>query len=220
VILTFPDVIDAAEHATLLEIARTAPWVDGRETAGSTLAQTKHNQQLSRDSALVGDVAKLVGAALQRHAQFGMATMPRQMHSLQLARYGAGMKYGAHVDAAMMGGLRADLSFTLFLNDPDEYDGGELALETGAGEMRFKLPARALVCYATGQLHEVREVTRGERLVGVGWVHSYVRDTEQRTTLWDLGQAIDLVHASTGKSRAFDLLVRTRTNLLRRCVET
>ena len=222
-ILTFGDVIDPAEHAALLELARGAPWVDGRESAGGALAKTKYNEQVSRESAVVAEVSKIVGAALQRNAGFVGAAIPRHMHSLRLARYQAGMKYGPHVDGAVMkdGGMvvRADLSFTLFLGEPDAYDGGELSLETGAGEMRFKLPARAMVLYATGQLHQVLEVTRGERLVVVGWVHSLVRDAEERTMLWDLQQAIEQVYAASGKNRAWDLLAKTHTNLLRRWAE-
>ena len=222
-ILTLADVIDPGEHAVLLELARTAPWVDGRETTAATLADTKHNQQVSRSSAVIGEAAKIVGAALLRNPTFMGAAQPRHMHSLRLARYGVGMRYGPHVDAALMQDgpivARADLSFTLFLGEPDGYDGGELSLDTGAGAMRFKLPARAMVCYATGQLHEVLEVTRGERLVVVGWVHSLVRDAEARATLADLTQAIELVYSASGKSRAWDLLVRSRTNLLRRWAE-
>ncbi len=222
-ILTIPDVIDASEHAALLELANTAPWVDGRETAGAALAQTKQNQQVSRESAVLADVARIVGAALQRNATFTGAAVPRHMHSLRLARYATGMKYGPHVDSPIMsdGGIpaRADLSFTLFLGDPGDYDGGELALDTGAGELRFKLPARCIVVYATGQLHQVLPVTRGERLVVVGWVHSFVRNADDRATLFDLAQATELVLAAEGKSRAWDLLVKSRANLLRRWAE-
>ncbi|MGE0547344.1 MAG: Fe2+-dependent dioxygenase [Kofleriaceae bacterium] len=222
-ILTIANVIDPAEHAALLEIARATKFVDGRETAGPRLAETKYNTQLSRQSASLTEVANLVGAALQRNAQFAAATIPRHMHSLRLARYQAGSRYGTHIDGALMQDAslfaRADLSFTLFLSEPDAYDGGELSIETGAGDMRFKLPARCLVCYATGQLHQVLEVTRGERLVVVGWVQSYVRTAEDRTTLWDLAQAIELVHAQTGKSRALDLLVKSHSNLMRRWAE-
>jgi PKHD-type hydroxylase len=223
VLLTFADMINADEHAALLDVARTGTFVDGRESAGPRLADVKHNEQLARRPPEIGDVAKIVGAALQRHSAFQTATLPRHMHSLRLSRYRVGMRYGAHVDSALMtdGDLvaRADLSFTLFLNDPDDYDGGELCLETGGGEMRFKLPARAMLSYPTGEVHQVREVTRGERLVVVGWVHSFVRDHGLREALWDLSQSIELVHKSEGKSRAFDLLVKTHANLLRRWAE-
>jgi hypothetical protein len=104
------------------------------------------------------------------------------------------MEYGAHVDAALMGDatlFRTDVSLTLFLNEPADYDGGELALESGSGELRVKLPARALVCYPTGQLHRVTPVTRGERLVVVSWIQSHVRDGGAREVLRDLALALE-----------------------------
>jgi len=219
-IRTYADVITAEEHAALLEIASRTSFVDGRESAGARLASVKHNEQMARVDPAIMDVARIVGAALQRHAGFCGATLPRAMHSLRLARYGVGMRYGRHVDAPIMHEgqipVRADLSFTLFLDDPSTYEGGELCFDTGAGEMRIKLPARAVVCYPTGELHEVREVTRGERRVVVGWVESVVRDAAQRETLADLSAAIDLVHAASGTSRAFELLTKTHANLMRR----
>ena len=99
------------------------------------------------------------------------------------------------------------------------YDGGELCLETGSSDACFKLPARHLIVYPTGQLHEVREVTRGERVVVVGWVQSYVRDGADREVLWDMSRAMELVHEAEGKSRAYDLLVKTHASLLRRWAE-
>lgn len=222
-LLTLAEILNADEHAALLEIARTAPFSDGRQSSGPRLAEIKHNEQLAAGSPAVGDVARIVGGALRRSAHFQTAVIPRHMHSLRLSRYRTGMRYRSHVDAAlMMDGTvfaRADLSFTIFLSSPDDYDGGELSLETGAGAMQFKLPARAMVCYPTGQEHQVREVTRGERLVVVGWIHSCIRDHALRETLADLSEAMELVHGSEGKSRAYDLLVKTHANLLRRFAE-
>jgi PKHD-type hydroxylase len=221
--LTFADVITEEEHGALLEIARGTTFVDGRESASPRLADMKHNEQMSRSDARIGDVAKIVGAALGRSGAFRFATMPKQMHSLRLARYREGMRYGKHVDAALMqdgtGFVRVDLSFTLFLSPPETYDGGELVLETGSEESTVKLPARHLVVYPTGQLHEVRAITRGERLVVVGWVESYVRSAADREALWDLHRAMELVHEAEGKSRAYDLLLKTHTALFRRWVE-
>ena len=215
----FANIITAVEHDDLLSLARATAFVPGTESASPRLADIKRNEQMARADPAVGTVAKLVGAALGRHSAFRAATLPRQMHSLRLSRYSPGMRYGKHTDAAiMMDGpvhARADLSFTLFLSEPDSYDGGELCLETGAGDTCFKLPARDLLCYPTGQLHEVREVIRGERLVVIGWVQSYVRDPVQRETLWDLSVAMELVYAEEGPSRAHGLLVKTHAGLLR-----
>lgn len=221
---TFPDVITPEEHETLLAIAGRTTFVPGLETANKRLAGTKLNEQMMLADPAAVDVAKIVGAALSRHSALRAATIPRQVHSLRLSRYRAGMRYGKHVDAPLMQdgplALRADLSFTLFLSQPKEYEGGELSLETGSGDARLKLPARHVVVYPTGQLHEVREVTHGERLVVLGWIQSFVREPSARETLWDLSVAMELVHASEGKSRAYDLLLKSHSNLLRRWAES
>lgn len=223
-LLTFPDVLTPDELTRLYAIANVTTFVDGRETAGPRLADAKQNEQMARTDPSLGEVARIVGGALERCAPFRAATLPKQMHSLRLSRYREAMRYDKHVDAALMsdGGtpVRADLSFTLFLSEPSAYDGGELALETGIGETIVKPPAGHLVVYPTGQLHEVRVVTRGERLVVVGWVQSFVRAAEDREALWELNQAIGLTFAREGKSRAYDLLTRTHTNLMRRWVES
>lgn len=222
-LLRFPEVITQDELAHLRAIADASTFVDGRATAGRRLAETKRNEQLARTDPALAEIARIVGGALDRCSPFRAAAIPKQMHSLRLARYGEGMRYGKHVDAALMmdGGrpMRADLSFTLFLSDPATYEGGELALETGDGDTLVKPAARDVVLYPTGQLHEVREVTGGVRLVVVGWVQSFVRSPADRELLWRLDEAIELVHAAEGKSRAHDLLLRTHTDLMRRWLE-
>jgi len=223
VILSFGDVLTIDEHRALRARLDGATFVDGRQTAGAALASLKHNEQLAPDSSTLAGVVEIVLAALRRHAPFCDALLPRQLHSLMVARYRPGMQYGAHVDAALMGSERvhrSDASLTLFLNEPTDYDGGELSLDTGSGDMRIKLPARALVCYPTGQTHQVLPVTRGERLVVVAWIESFVRDTTARSILWDLAQARDEIFAKEGKSRAFDLVVRAHANLLRQVAGT
>lgn len=222
-ILTFADVLDDAAHAALLEAARAAEFVDGRETAGARLTTTKNNEQISRADPRMHDIAAVLLAALKRHDAFRASAYPRQLHGVIVARYRPGMEYGSHVDEALMGDAhvyRSDLSVTAFLNPPEDYDGGELALESGSGELRIKLGARGLVCYPTGQLHRVLPVTRGERIVIVAWIQSYVRDASAREALWDLFQAREAIFAREGKSRAFDLVNKTHTNLLRRWAET
>ena len=221
-ILTFPEVISSDEHRAILEQVKAAEFVDGRETAGAHLASIKNNQQIQRGSAPVQRIADIVLGALRRSPPFLNAVYPKQLHSLLVSRYREGMQYGAHVDQALMGDAtvwRTDLSLTLFLNDPGNYDGGELSLEYGSGETRVKLPARSLVCYPTGQLHRVLPVTRGERLVVVGWIQSYVRDNAAREVLRDLGQAMELLRGQETLRAAHDLINKTHANLLRRWVE-
>jgi PKHD-type hydroxylase len=221
-ILSFADAVDATTHRAILDDIANADFVDGRETAGERLAATKHNLQIARDHPASARVAERVLDALKRNVAFRSATVPRQLHSVIVSRYLPGMEYGTHVDEALMGSAtvwRADLSLTLFLVEPETYDGGELALESGSGETLVKLPARAMVCYPTGQLHRVLPVTRGERLAVVGWIQSHVRDGAAREALWDLARARDDVYAREGKSRAFDLINKTHTNLMRRWAE-
>jgi len=221
---TFADVLTPAEHESLLAIADRTTFVSGLETASRRLADTKQNEQMMLADPANAEVSKIVGTAISRHSAFRTATMPRQVHSLRLSRYRAGMRYGKHVDAPLMQdgplALRADLSFTLFLSDPKDYQGGELCLETGSGDARLKLPARHMVVYPTGQLHEVREVTAGQRVVVLGWIQSFVREHAAREMLWDLSVAMELVHAAEGKSRVYDLLMKSHANLVRRWAET
>jgi PKHD-type hydroxylase len=218
-ILTFPEVISTQEREAILAEVSRAEFVDGRETASPYLASIKNNEQVKRGSESVRRVADIVLAALKRCPAFLGAVYPKQLHSLLVSRYHEGMQYGLHVDQALMGDAtvwRTDLSLTLFLNEPDAYEGGELALAYGSGESRVKLPARSLVCYPTGQLHRVTPVTRGERLVVVGWIQSYVRDNAAREVLKDLGEALDLLRGQESMRAAHDLVNKTHANLMRR----
>ena len=206
-ILSFNEVINEEEHGALRAIVAQATFVDGRETAGGRLSAHKRNEQISRHAPEMADVTQRVLAALKRHDGFRNATYPQQLHSVLVSRYRPGMEYGWHVDEAVMGDAvpwRSDLSLTLFLNAVTDYDGGELALESGSGQTLVKLPARAMVCYPTGQLHRVQPVTRGERLAVIGWIQSLVRDSGAREALWDLSQARDQVYVREGKSHTFE----------------
>ena len=162
-------------------------------------------------------------AALKRNDAFRDAVYPRQLHSLLVSRYRPGMHYGAHVDRALMGDStvwRTDLSLTLFLNAPQDYDGGELSFSTGSVAHTIKLPARALVCYTTGQLHQVLPVTRGERLAVVAWIQSFVRDAGAREALADLASALQALRARGETGEAYELVNKTHMNLLRRWAES
>ena len=221
-ILAFPEVISPDEQRAILAQVNAGEFVDGRETASPQLASIKNNQQLRRGSAPLQRVADIVLAALRRNAAFRNAVYPKQLHSILVSRYREGMQYGAHVDRALMGDdttWRTDLSLTLFLNEPDAYDGGELALQYGCGETLTKLPARSMACYPTGQLHRVMPVTRGERLVVVGWIQSYVRDDASREVLRDLGEAMEALRGREEFRSAHDLINKTHANLMRRWAE-
>ena len=221
-ILTFPDVISVDEQRAILAEIAAAEFVSGRETAGAGLAAKKNNEQIKRDSPQLIAIGAIMLGALKRNAAFRSAVYPKQLHSTLVSRYRPGMAYGAHVDSALMGDAtlwRTDLSLTLFLNEPDDYEGGELALDTGSGEMRIKLPARSLVCYPTGQLHRVMPLTSGERLVAVSWVQSHVREGAAREALRDLWLAIEALRAGSSEGVALELVNKTHANLLRRWSE-
>ncbi len=139
--------------------------------------------------------------------------------SLMFSRYEPGMRYGLHVDDAIMGGMRSDVAFTLFLSEPESYDGGELMIDSAAGEDAIKLAPGALVAYPATSLHRVAEVTRGARLAAVGWARSFVRDAAQRELLFDLDTARRTLFAQHGPSREFELMSKSLTNLLRMWAE-
>jgi PKHD-type hydroxylase len=129
------------------------------------------------------------------------------------------MTYGSHVDDALMNGMRSDVSFTLFLSNPDTYEGGALVIETSAGEEDVKLPAGSLVAYPSTTLHRVAKVTKGARLAAVGWARSFIRDGAQRELLFDLDTARQRIFQKDGKTAEFDLLSKTSANLLRMWAE-
>ncbi len=212
-----PDVLSPDELHQLQDALTAAEFVDGKATAGWYAKQVKHNQQLTRSSsqALEG----LAKTALSRHPLFQIAVRPKQIHSLRFSRYGVGMSYGTHADNAMMGGYRSDVSFTLFLNSPTEYDGGELVIEGTDDEQTYKLKAGNAIVYPSATLHRVNEVTQGQRLVVVGWVQSLVRDPAQRELLFDIDTVRRSLFAQHGKTVEFDLLSKSVSNLLRRWAE-
>ena len=193
-----------------------APWIDGASTAGWHARGLKRNQQLDGASALHRQLAGGVEAALAAQPLLQAATFPRRIHSLLFSRSGAGEGYGRHVDNAWMAAGRSDLSFTVFLSEPDAYCGGALVLETSSGEEAFRLPAGHAVVYPSTQLHRVEPVTAGERLVAVGWIESRIRHADQRELLFELDTARRALFERHGKDEIFDLISRSYSNLLRR----
>lgn len=193
-------------------------FVDGRATAGWNARLVKNNIQ-AEPGAKLGLLQERVSQALLANGVFSMAVRPKQLSRLLFARYGEGHAYGSHVDDAMMGGMRTDVSFTLFLNEPSEYEGGELILDTAAGEEDVKLAAGSLFVYPASTLHRVAPVRSGMRAVCVGWARSYIRSQEQRELLFDLDTARRAIFEKDGKTPEFDLLSKCTANLLRQWVE-
>ncbi len=187
---------------------------DGARTAGWSARLVKDNEQ-ARESATLRLLRERVETAIRGNDLFALAARPRALTPLLFSRYGPGQTYGAHVDNPLMDGLRTDVSFTLFLSDPEAYAGGELVIESAAGEDDLKLPAGHMVVYPATALHRVAPVTRGERLVAVGWAQSFIRDASRRELLFDLESARRGLFEQMGKTREFDLLSKCAANLLR-----
>jgi PKHD-type hydroxylase len=208
-------VLGAEDVAELVKLAGDLDeFEDGASTAGRAAAQVKRNRQMS-PGPRADLIRRKADAALNAHAGFKSAALPKRILRTVINRYEPGDGYGLHVDDAIMGGARSDLSFTLFLSAPDAYEGGELVLHDSAGASEIKLAAGDAVLYPTGALHEVRTVSSGSRLCVVGWVRSLVRRADQREVLFDLSLTANALLEGSGKTDAYDRVAKTRSNLLR-----
>ena len=193
-----------------------APWIEGASTAGWHARALKRNQQLDGASELQLRLAARLEALLKAQPLLQAAAFPRRIHGLLFSRCGPGEGYGRHVDNAWMRGGRSDLSFTVFLSEPEAYTGGALVLESPGGEESFRLPAGHALVYPSTLLHRVEPVTDGERLVAVGWIESRIRHADQRELLFELDTARRALFQRHGKDEIFDLISRSYSNLLRR----
>jgi PKHD-type hydroxylase len=214
-ILVIPDVLPESDVKKVTDRLATMKFVDGTMTAGWHAKLVKNNQQVDRQQPDYQPLNKAVTEAIMRHGTFRMAARPRHITPLLFSRYRDSMEYGTHVDDPHMYNLRSDISFTLFLADPESYDGGELVMETTAGEKPYKLKPGQLIMYPSTTLHRVTAVTRGERLAAVGWCQSYVREADKREILYDVDLTRRAIFEKEKKSREFDVLSRCHANLLR-----
>jgi PKHD-type hydroxylase len=224
-LLHIPGVLSKVEVTGLRDALATQVWGDGRSSAGALAAGVKHNQQLATDSPLFASLSQTVAAALQRHPLFVAAALPRFVLPPMFNRYEGGGHYGNHVDNASQidrqsgQRIRTDLSLTVFLSEPDEYDGGELIVEDTYGSHEVKLPAGDAILYPASSLHRVEPVTRGVRLASFLWVQSLVRDTGQRSLLFDLDMTLIKLRTQLGPSEEMVVLTGHYHNLLRRWSE-
>ena len=237
-LLHIPQVLTADELAQARSLLADAAWADGRSTAGAQAAGVKHNQQLPLGSAAAQALQALVLGALDRHPLFFSAALPKRVLPPMFNRYGGDTNplghYGDHVDQAIrhiasgaQAGqrVRTDLSCTLFLAEPDEYDGGELVITDtklggGLGCPRIKLPAGDAVLYPGSSVHRVDPVTRGHRLASFFWIESLVRSDEQRRLLFDMDLALMRLRSRDGESAEAVSLTGTYHNLLRLWADT
>lgn len=222
-ILCIDRVLTLEQIDQIHRILQDAEFVDGKLTAGIYAKTVKDNYQLKGDTDAAKKVRAIVNPAIAQNALFKASVRPKTIRPILLSRYQPGMSYGWHTDNAVMGErqtfTRSDVSLTLFLSDPDTYQGGELVIDTSLGEKSFKLAAGSMIVYPSTFLHQVTEVTQGIRLAAVTWVQSLVRDANQREILFELDTVRRSIFEQSGKTVEFDLLCKTHANLLRQWVE-
>jgi PKHD-type hydroxylase len=225
-LLHIPELLSKEQVAGMRRAMEAAEWTDGRQTVGPQGAKVKRNLQLPDASPLRRELGDLVVAALARHSLYHAAVLPLRTLSPRFNRYEGGGEYGFHIDGAVMATgnsdvqVRSDISCTLFLSEPEEYDGGELIVSDTYGEHEVKLPAGDAIVYPSSSLHKVTPVTRGARIASFFWVQSLVRDDGARRLLLELDTAIRNLSASAADQASILQLTGVYHNLLRRWAET
>ncbi|HEX7731029.1 MAG TPA: Fe2+-dependent dioxygenase [Rhodanobacter sp.] len=224
-LLHIPDILDREQVARLRQALDAADWTDGRETVGAQGAEVKRNRQLPDASPLRQELGRIVLAALAKNPLYHAATLPLRTLPPRFNRYEGGGEYGMHVDGSVMAlpngeQLRSDISCTLFLSGPDDYDGGELIVSDTYGEHEVKLPAGDAIIYPSSSLHRVQPVTRGARLAAFFWVQSLVRDDGRRRLLFELDASIQRLTATGADREAVLQLTGVYHNLLRQWAES
>jgi len=226
-LVCIPNVLDAAQIVSLRErLDRSNSWVDGRVTAGYQGAPVKFNQQIDERSETAAACQRIVTSALERNPTFISAVLPNVVYPPMFNRYGEGMKFGAHVDGSVRISphdgrkIRTDVSATLFLTNPDDYDGGELMVEDTYGRHGIKLSAGDLVVYPASSLHQVSPITRGMRTSCFFWVQSLIRDDSQRALLYEMDGAIQRLNQTNADEVARRSLIGCYHNLVREWSET
>ncbi|MCH8096614.1 MAG: Fe2+-dependent dioxygenase [Proteobacteria bacterium] len=223
-LMCIPDVLDWPTLKKIRAEIGESEFEDGRRTAGRYAKRVKHNLQLKRESEQAKRIKATIVGALRRNPTFNRVAIPRSIRPPLISCYRQGMNYGPHVDDALMGRAeqkaRSDISVTVALNSPEDYDGGELVIHSLFGEQEVKLPAGAAVIYSSSAVHRVAPVRRGERLAAVTWVQSYVRDPEMREMLYDLYQVREMLAKADPEGEETALAGKTYTNLLRMWSET
>jgi PKHD-type hydroxylase len=226
-LLHLTNVLTAEELHHARDLLGAAQWVDGRSTAGQQAVQAKNNEQLPQAGEASRHLQTLVRQAINRHPIFFSAALPKKIFNPLFNRYGGDSNYyGKHIDGAVMRSqannqyVRSDVSCTLFLAEPHEYDGGELTISDTYGSQRIKLPAGDMVLYPSTSLHEVLPVTRGYRLASFFWVESMVRSDEQRRLLYELDMNLLRLRQQHGETPETTALTGTYHNLLRMWADT
>ena len=223
--LHIPGVLSPDQVKAMRARLASTDWIDGRASVGTQGAQVKRNRQLAEGSPAAVELGQVVSAALMANPLFFSSVLPLRILPPYFNSYAGGEHYGAHVDGAIRaqrGGaaVRSDVSCTVFLSDPDEYDGGELTVIDTYGAHEVKLPAGDAIIYPSTSVHEVRPVTRGERMASFLWVQSMVRDDWKRAMLFDLDTNIQALRGQHGDGPELVALTGHYHNLLRMWAET
>lgn len=225
-LLTLPDILSTTEVHQARTLLEVAPWGDGRIGTGEQAVKAKNNEQLPHDCDAARSVREMVLRGLDRQPLFLSAALPKKVFPPRLNRYGGATNhYGDHVDGAVRFSeagqrVRTDISCTVFLSDPASYDGGELVVNDTFGPREVKLPAGHAVLYPGTSVHQVRPVSRGQRLACFFWIESMVRSDEQRRLLYDMDMALMQLRQAHGDSPATVALTGTYHNLLRLWADT
>lgn len=214
--LHIPGFVSGSQLSMIDGLSAQALFEDGKKTASQAAREVKHNLQIDPSSQQYMALQQIMFDAINLGTLLRNAVMPKQVHPFLFSRYEPGMSYGWHVDSPIMGNMiRTDVAITVFLSDPESYEGGELELQTSSGTMLYKLAKGDAICYPCTQLHRVREVTSGERRVAVSWMQSMVKDASQRKILFDIQQVIDALRAAELQSPEANLLQQNHSNLMR-----
>jgi PKHD-type hydroxylase len=218
-LLEIPGLLNQAQLEKIEQILAQSEFVDGKLTAGLAASRVKHNEELKKEPQRQELLVRILMSSLAHNETFKSAVMPAKMADPIFARYRPGMTYGDHVDDPIMGSsgpkFRTDVSMTVFLRDPESYEGGELVVRTSFGENRTKLAAGDAVIYPASSLHRVAEVTSGERLVALFWMQSHVRDPARRELLFELNHARNYLLKERPQEEASALVDKTYANLVR-----
>ena len=221
-LLQIPELLNSAQLAKIHDIIAEGAFVDGRLSAGMAASRVKQNQELAQDASLLQRLYRVIMASVGHNETFRSAALPAKVADFIFARYRPGMHYGDHVDDPIMGQgprFRSDVSMTVFLNPPEVYDGGELVIRTPFGDQQVKLPAGHAVVYPSASVHRVADVTRGERLVALTWIQSFVRDAAQRELLYELDRSRQQLLRTDPESDVTKNVDRAYVNLLRMWAE-
>ena len=218
-LITIPDVLNKNQLDHIQKILNQSNFVDGKLSAGKHAQRVKNNEELSSNDRMLNELNNLVMGSLVQNRTYQNAAFPHRIATAFYARYGSGMAYGDHIDDPIMGPTgatyRTDVSITIFLNSPDDYEGGELTINTSFGQQQFKLPAGSAIMYPSGTLHNVAGVTKGERLVAVTWCQSMIRDPAKRELLYNLNQARESLMDKDASSTETAQVDTTYINLVR-----